>query len=246
MADAPEQIGRYRIVRPLGRGRLGDLYLAADPVFEREVALRVVPPLSQEQPGVLRTHSDRWRGWGICLSRPSWISGEHEGRSFFTRQYIPGEPLTGIITAKTRIPLARRLEWMVSVCEAFAQSHRLGLVGLAVEPSDLIIDEEGEAHIVDLGLGPLGGSAERDPSYQAPETIAGRVPDSSSDIFAAGVLLYELITGQRPFGHGPAAEIRKRSPTVRNGVVTTTSTPDSKRSSPEHFGQPRGALSGSQ
>jgi serine/threonine protein kinase len=193
MADAPGFVGRYRVVRPLGQGRLGNLLLAVDPALDREVALRVLPPLSQE-----RREQFRLTLVSIAqLEHPSLAPvgdlGEHQGRSFFTRQYIPGQPLSRMIAARTRTPRARRLEWLVSVCGALVYAHGRGLVGLVVEPSDLIIDKEGEAHIVDLGLGPLGGGAERDPSYQAPETIAGRAPDRSSDIFAAGVLLYELI-----------------------------------------------------
>jgi hypothetical protein len=210
MSSVPELVGRYRIVRPLGRGRLGDLYLAIDPALDLEVAVRVLPLLSQEEwQRLLQTMKSIARLQHPALA-PIFNVWEQEGRSFYARQYIPGHKPSYLTPAESPVPLRCRLEWVVTVCQALAYAHRQNVVGLVVEPSDLIIDEAGAAHIVDLGLGPLVAGAQRDPSYPAPETIAGQAPDRRSDIFAAGALLYELTTGEKPFGRGSTAEITER------------------------------------
>jgi serine/threonine protein kinase len=210
MANVPEFVGRYRIERTLGQGRLGVLFLATDPMLDREVAVRIVPSVPDPDSFEPRLRSiGRLRHRGLA---PIFDVGTHEGLHYIVREYVKGQALAEIISLKARIPLADRLAWMVTIGEVLAYAHRKGVAGLRLEPADVIVGRQGEAHIVDLGLRSLveSAGADTDPSYLSPETLAGGPVDPRSDIFAAGVLLYELVTYQRPFGRWPADDIRKR------------------------------------
>ena len=126
---------------------------------------------------------------------------------------MEGQPLSQTIAAKAPVARSHKLEWMVILCEALVHATKHGVTSLSIETADVIVGVDGRPHIVDLGLAPLVDAVgpSRDPSVNlAPETIAGGTPDVRSDIFGAGVLLYELITYQKPFGGGTADEIKKR------------------------------------
>ena len=208
----PTVVGRYQIVQPLGRGRLGDLFLATDPVMERDVALRLVPDLAD---GIRAAFTREARGRAAVQHQtiaPIYDFGEHEGHLYFTRPFIPGQTLEEIIAAKAPVPVARRVEWMAVLCSALAYAHRAGCSRLALEHADVVIRNDGTPTIVEFGLLQVieYAMASRSPAYLSPEELSGLPGDHRSDIFVAGAVCYELITYEKAFAYGSAEEIRQR------------------------------------
>ena len=146
MADAPEQIGRYQILRLLGRGRLGDLYLAMDPVLEREVALRVAPPLSPEQRELWTNTLESSAGLQHHALATIYDLGDHEG-GLYAREYVPGQALR-FTTAKTRVPLRRQSNgWWPSAKQSLRLTSGDCSDWCPSRPTSLI-SKAGEARIV--------------------------------------------------------------------------------------------------
>ena len=211
--DATRSVGRYRIVRHLDHGRLGDLFLAVDPNLDRQVALRLLPPLSEDTRA--RFEASLRATQRLVDPTLTWIFdfGLYDGRMFFIREYVEGRTLAQIIAEKASIPLARRLEWIADLCMALDRAHAKNVIGLSLAPSNVIITQNGQPRILDTVplLFDADAAALLDASsYLSPEAIAGRVTDRRSDIFAAGGLLYELITYEKPFGTGSPVEVRQR------------------------------------
>ena len=217
MADAPGTVGRYRIFQRLGRGRLGDLYLAHDPLLERSIAIRLLPPLAdhvrERVSGLLRSTA-RLSHVGIATV---YDLGEHEIQLYVASEYIDGQALSQTIAAKTPVPRMRRLEWMIELCEALVFAEKHGIANLSIEAADVIVDGDGRPKIVDLGLAPLLDAVWANDGRLNPnlETLVGDAPDRRRDFFAAGVLLYELFTYEKPFGERSVEKITAK---IANGA----------------------------
>lgn len=208
-ADPPSTVGRYRIVTPLGEGRLGRLYLAFDPRLDREVALRLVPPL----PDNVRGRLERALRTRVALRHARCAAlldfGDDEGHLYYVREFVPGQTILDAIKTDTSVPLFERVRWMEDVCEALDSLGRSGIMDL--DPGDVIV-AHGRIMLLDTGLHNAldWGTVSIDPSYSAPETLSDGERDQRSDIFVAGALLYELVTNEKAFGAGTAAEIAQR------------------------------------
>jgi len=209
VATQPTTIGRYRVVRRLGAGGMGAVYLARDPELDRELAIKLVKDDLRDDPE-LRERFTREARSAARLRHHNIITvfdiGEFEGRPFIAMEFIPGESLADIIKRGAAVPLACALGWMESLCAGLAHAHKSGIVHRDIKPANLMVDPEGALKIVDFGIARLGesqltreGMLVGTANYISPEQLLGSGADFRSDIFAVGAVCYELLTLRRAF-----------------------------------------------
>jgi eukaryotic-like serine/threonine-protein kinase len=221
------QLGHYRIAERLGAGGMGDVYRAHDTRLGRDVALKVLRP-DVAADGERRERFLREARLLAALDHPGIVTvhsvEEVDGVHFLTMQLVDGETLDELIPA-TGLPFERCFELAVPLSEAVAAAHARGIVHRDLKPSNVMRARDGRIKILDFGLAklceaPLTSADAQAPTdlhtregvmlgtlpYMAPEQIEGREADARSDVFALGVLFYEMVTGRRPFtGRTPAA-----------------------------------------
>ena len=216
-------VSHYRIVKPLGAGGMGEVYLAEDTRLGRQVALKFLPASYQYDPDRRARFLKEARA-ASALRSPNIAAiydiGVHEGSSFIAMEYVEGETITrrlerGPIAIKDVIEIARQ------VADALEEAHELGIVHRDIKSSNLMVTERGLVKVLDFGLAkmiePQGdGSDESQPTvmlgqqtslgvvvgtvwYMSPEQALGKDVDSRSDIFSLGVVIYEMLTGRLPF-----------------------------------------------
>jgi serine/threonine protein kinase/tetratricopeptide (TPR) repeat protein len=202
--------GRYEIIEELGAGGMGRVYRAYDKKIEEEVALKLIrPEIAADKKTVERFRNEIKTARKI---RHTHVCGMHdlheEGKTLFiTMEYVRGEDLKSVIrrmrvlAAGTAVSIARQ------VAEGLGEAHRLGVVHRDLKPSNVMIDKDGNAKIMDFGiarsLAREGTTAEGavigTPEYMSPEQVDGKPADVRADIYALGVILFEMITGRPPF-----------------------------------------------
>lgn len=212
--------GKFEIVGEVARGAMGIVFKARQPGLERLIAVKVMregEEATQEQ--VVRFHQEA--EVASKLRHPNIVPihdvGISEGKHYFTMDFIEGETLEARLK-RGRIPVDQAVELLEKVARAIHFAHTKGVVHRDLKPSNLLLDERGEPQITDFGLArrmdvksglTRTGTALGTPFYMAPEQICGdndRI-DARTDVFALGVLLYEMLTGRRPFGGNSAVEI---------------------------------------
>jgi hypothetical protein len=206
--------GRFRIVAPLGRGGMGEVYRAEDLKLDQTVALKFLPDQLMHDPArlaqfhnevrVARTISHR----NVCRT---YDIGEADGRSFLTMEYVDGEDLSSLLRRIGRFPQEKAIEVARQICAGVAAAHERGVLHRDLKPANVMIDGEGHVRLTDFGLAAVAGSIHNiragTPAYMAPEQLAGREVTARSDIYALGLLLYELFTGTRLFQAGTLDEL---------------------------------------
>ena len=214
--------GRYLIIEELGRGGMGRVYRAIDKLIDDEIALKLISP---EIAADRRTLEQFGRELKIArrivhknVVRMHDLS-EDRGIHFITMEYVPGQDLKGLMRQAGRLTVAKAIVLAGQVCRGLAEAHRLGIVHRDLKPGNIMIDREGNARIMDFGLalsfagdqsGEVGLAGT--PAYMSPEQLDGREVDPRADIYAVGVILYEMLTGRRPFmGETPADIIAKHN-----------------------------------
>ena len=210
-------IGRYEIQRKLGRGGMGSVYVAHDPVLGRMVAIKMFSA-DVEVPDA----SDRfWREArsAALLSHPNIVTiydfGEVDGQPYIVMEYVPGEPLMQIIRRKAAVSLTDKLRWMTELCAGAGYAHRMSIVHRDIKPANLIIDKAGRLKILDFGIARMLGTASNTgtigtPGYMAPEQIRGETVDHRADLFSIGVVFYELMAFTEAFrGESPATVMHR-------------------------------------
>jgi transcriptional regulator with GAF, ATPase, and Fis domain/predicted Ser/Thr protein kinase len=203
---------RYELVRLLGRGAAGDVHLARDRLLGgRELALKRI---NQRVDDTLRRAFEREFSTMASLSVPGvapvYDFGVLEGdRTFYTRAYIEGRPLD---QAAASVEVKERVRLLCEVARVIAPLHRVGVVHGDIKPGNAIIDAHGAAHVIDFGLSRVMGRDARVHAaggtlpFMAPELLRGDAPSVQSDVFALGATLWQLVTGDYPFGRGGFVE----------------------------------------
>src|SRR5471030_2103093 len=198
--------GRFRIVAPLGRGGMGEVYRADDLKLGQTVALKFLPDELMHDPArlaqfhnevrVARTISHR----NVCRT---YDIGDADGRPFLTMEYVDGEDLASLLRRIGRFPQEKAIEVARQICAGVAAAHERGVLHRDLKPANVMIDGEGHVRITDFGLAAMAGSVDNirsgTPAYMAPEQLAGREVTPRSDIYALGLVLFELFTGKRVF-----------------------------------------------
>jgi len=201
-------ISRYRIVEKLGEGGMGEVYLAVDTELERKVALKFLPQQVAYDPEALARFKREARA-AAALNHPNIITvyevGRHEDQSFIAMAYVDGEPLSDEL--KRGITVERALRIGIQACDGLEKAHQAGIVHRDIKPDNMLIDSDGRIKILDFGLatfGESGGVGSKESTagtahYMSPEQARGEEVDARSDVFSLGAVLYEILTGKRPF-----------------------------------------------
>jgi serine/threonine-protein kinase len=204
--------GRYRIVALLGKGGMGEVYRAEDLTLGQPVALKFLPGEVANDPDRLARFRQEVR-LARQVSHPNvcrvYDIAEANGQPFLSMEYVNGEDLASLLRRIGRLPSAKATELARQVCAGLAAAHDRGVLHRDLKPANVMIDERGRARIADFGLAGLADvEADRDrgvgiimgtPGYMAPEQYAGADVDWRADVFSAGVVFYQLLTGVKPF-----------------------------------------------
>jgi eukaryotic-like serine/threonine-protein kinase len=211
MSAAPQQFGRYRVVGPLGQGAMGIVYRALDPELGRTVAVKTIALSGDEQEQDV--HQARFRQEARAaggVSHPSIVTIYDVGRegdlAFIAMEYIEGRELRQLIREGTIAP-ARALEIAALVADGLAYAHERGVIHRDVKPGNIMVLPDGRVKIMDFGIARLQESEVKtqsgvllgSPQYMSPEQVAGHALDGRADVFSLGVVLYEMLTGAKPF-----------------------------------------------
>ncbi len=206
---------RYRIVALLGRGGMGEVFRADDLKLGQPVALKFLPSRVAHDSSRLELLLEEVRV-ARRVSHPNvcrvYDVGEADGRHFISMEYMDGEDLATLLRRIGRLPRDKAAQIARQICAGLAAAHEQDVVHRDLKPANVMIDGRGRARITDFGLAReaeaiSGGDArEGTPAYMAPEQLAGREVSARSDIYALGLVLYELFTGHQPFEARSRAE----------------------------------------
>src|SRR6516165_8658254 len=206
--------GRYEILGELGRGAMGVVYRATDPVIGRSVAVKTIR-LSEEGTGLSREEllarfQTEARAAGL-LTHPNIVvvydAGEENGLFFITMELIEGKSLQALLDAGHSFPVPRVLRIMEQTCSALQFAHERSIVHRDIKPANLMLTADDTVKVTDFGTAKIlqFGTVQQTqhvmgtPSYMSPEQVKGKPVDGRSDIFSLGVMFYELVTGEKPF-----------------------------------------------
>ncbi len=218
-AFAPGQLlaGRYRIVALLGRGGMGEVYRADDLKLGQPVALKFLPVRFGDDPARLeRFHAEVRHARQVSHPHVCRVHdiGDLDGQPFLSMEYVDGEDLATLLRRIGRLPPAKGIEIARQLCAGLAAAHDRGVLHRDLKPANVMIDGHGRARITDFGLAVREDEAEDGasagtPAYMAPERIEGKPATVQSDLYALGLVLYEIFTGQRAFGTKTLADLRR-------------------------------------
>jgi serine/threonine-protein kinase len=205
---------RYRIIDLAGRGGMGEVYRTDDLRLGQPVALKFLPESVCKDPTRLAQFHNEVRTARQIAHRNVcrvYDIGEAEDRIFLTMEYVDGEDLATLLRRVGRFPSDRAVEIARQICAGLAAAHELNVVHRDLKPANVMLDADGRVRITDFGLAGLAGHI-RDiragtPAYMAPEQLAGREVSIRSDIYALGLVLYEIFTGKRAFDAKNVAEL---------------------------------------
>jgi predicted Ser/Thr protein kinase len=223
--------GRYRIIALLGKGGMGEVYRADDLTLGQTVAMKFLPDEATSNEGLLERFRNEVR-IARRVSHPNvcrvYDVGEVDGQTFFTMEYVDGEDLSSLLRRIGRLPQDKAVEIARQLCAGLAAAHAKGVLHRDLKPANIMLDGRGQGVIMDFGLAGVAddirGPEVRSgtPAYMAPEQIAGTEVTMRSDIYALGLVLYEVFTGKRAFSEKPAGVLHghgDRTPSRPSSVV---------------------------
>ncbi len=209
-----EKIGKYKISGILGKGAMGIVYKALDPDIDREVAIKtvrfdLVSDDEAENEEIMERFMREAQSAGK-LTHPNIITifdvGREKSLTYIVMQYIQGQSLQRLIASGDKLPTTEVVQLYDQICSALDYAHGFGIVHRDVKPGNILLDKGGKPFIVDFGVARVdtstltqSGTAVGTPSYMSPEQVMGKKVDNRSDIFSLGCILFELLTGRRPF-----------------------------------------------
>jgi serine/threonine-protein kinase len=224
--------GRYRVSARLGSGGMADVYLAHDTLLGRQVALKLLHHhFAEDQEFVERFRREASSAAG--LSHPNVVAvfdrGEWDGTYYIAMEYLPGRSLKAVVREHGPLSPGDAIDIVVQILLAARFAHRRGIIHRDIKPHNVILDEEGRAKVTDFGIARAGasdmtltGSIMGTAQYLSPEQAQGHAVSESSDLYAVGVVLYELLTGSVPFEGESAVTIALKQ-------VSVEPTPPSQR-----------------
>ena len=205
-------IGKYEVRQQIGRGAMGIVFEAFDPAIERRVAIKALrlEIFEQSQLADVRARFKREAQSAGRMSHPHIVTvydyGEHEGTPYIVMEHMVGSELSKILERGTRLPLPEVVRLMTQLLGALAYAHERKVVHRDVKPGNIFVLDDGSLKVVDFGIARVEASNLTDtgallgtPAYMSPEQFLALAIDERSDIFSAGVILYELLTGDKPF-----------------------------------------------
>ncbi|MBK7140958.1 MAG: protein kinase [bacterium] len=202
-------VNHYRIERLLGAGGMGEVYLADDTKLGRKVALKLLP-LAFSTQADLKARLLREAQAAAMLNHPNIMTvyevGESDGRLFIALEHVDGSPLSELLRS-TQFSTEEAGQILLQICEGIAEAHDKGVIHRDIKPSNILLSKQGRVKLVDFGLASIAssdrltvdGARVGTIGYMSPEQIEGATADVRSDIFALGVVAYELLAGKNPF-----------------------------------------------
>jgi hypothetical protein len=221
-ADVPEQVGGYRIVRPLGCGGMGKVYEAEEVASGRHVALKLIAPdFAGSAPTVERFRREGRLASAIVHPRCVFVlaADEDAGRPYIVMEMMPGDTLETLVKEKRPLPVGQAVAKILDVIDGLREAHRQGVIHRDIKPSNCFLEADGRVKVGDFGLakslvsqtnltrtGQFLGTL----LYSAPEQVRGDPADPQTDLYAVAATLYFLLTGRAPFQTGDAASTLAR------------------------------------
>lgn len=217
----PQKIGKYTIIERIGRGGMGYVYRAHDPILKRDVAIKTMVKDVAEDPE-LRSRFTREAQSAGGLRHPNIVTiydlGEDEtGCPYIAMEFLTGTDIEHIIRNKKELSLLKKIDIIIQTCAGLGYAHANGIVHRDIKAPNIRVLDNGEAKIMDFGIAKMTashftrtGMVMGTPHYMAPEQIRGEKVDGRADIFSVGVVLYELLTYRKPFpGDNPTTVLFK-------------------------------------
>jgi len=245
--DINPVFGRYEILRELGRGSMGTVYLGRDPKINRKVAIKTLK-YAEVGPGNLdqvKTRFFREAEAAGKLSHPDIVSiydvGEEHDMAYIAMELLIGGNLTRFCRPGHLLPINQALSIIADVADALDYAHNQGVIHRDIKPANIMLLEDGRIKVTDFGIalvvdasGTRTGVVLGTPNYLSPEQAAGQTPDGRSDLFSLGIVLYELLTGVKPFigdtisaiihaithtAHPPFSELKQDIPSCCQAII---------------------------
>ena len=223
--------GRYRIIALLGKGGMGEVYRADDLTLGQAVAMKFLPEEATSHEGMLERFKNEVR-IARRVSHPNvcrvYDVGDVDGATFFTMEYVDGEDLASLLRRIGHLPQDKAVEIARQICAGLGAAHTKGVLHRDLKPANIMLDGRGQVVITDFGLAGVAddirGPEVRSgtPAYMAPEQIEGREVTMLSDIYALGLVLYEIFTGKRAFAEKSLGVLQNhtdRTPSRPSSVV---------------------------
>jgi serine/threonine protein kinase len=230
---------RYDLIEELGTGGMGKVYKAFDKKIEEEIALKMLRSEITGDKKTLSRFSNELKIARKIVHKNvgrMYDLGEAEGVHFITMEYIPGEDLKSFIKRSGQLTVGKALSIAKQICEGLSDAYELGVVHRDLKPQNIMIDNDGNARIMDFGIArslkaegmTAEGTVIGTPEYMSPEQAEGEETDSRSDIYSLGVVLFEMLTGRIPFeGKTPLSiAMKHKSETPPNPKVINVQIPN--------------------
>src|SRR5580765_4538562 len=222
--------GRYRLVALLGRGGMGEVYRADDLTLDQPVALKFLPEgVGGDSDKLAQFHNELRTARQVSHKNVVRLYdlGEAGGRRFLTMEYVDGEDLASLLRRIGRIPQDKAIELARQLCAGVAAAHERGVLHRDLKPANVMIDGEGNVRITDFGIATseMAGTDTAagfvgTPQYMAPEQLAGQPASVRTDLYALGLVLFEIFTGRRAYDAKTLGDLKQLHDT---GGVTTPS-----------------------
>jgi len=216
--------GRYEVRDTIGRGAMGVVYLAEDPLIGRKVAIKVVEAhkgLDDEELDQLRARFEREFQSAGRLSHPNIVGvhdvGQEDGDSFIAMEYVAGESLHSILAEGRAFSFKEIADLTLQLCSGLDYAHEFGIVHRDIKPGNILITREGRPKITDFGVAKVAttnltrtGTVVGTPAFMSPEQVTGHPVTGAADQFSLAVMIYQMLTGERPFtGENPTTIMYK-------------------------------------
>ncbi len=209
---------RYRIISRLGKGGMGEVFRADDLILRQPVALKFLPESARNNVNLLTRFYDEVRiarqisHKNVCRV---YDIGEIDGQPYLSMEYIDGEDLSSLLRRIGRLPADKATEFARKLCAGVAAAHAQGVLHRDLKPANIMIDARGELRVTDFGLAGIAEQLKGDeirngtPAYMAPEQLTGTEVSAQSDLYAVGLIMYEMFTGKMPFEANSIAEMTR-------------------------------------
>src|SRR5471032_1472897 len=222
-----ESLGRYKLQRVLGKGAMGVVYEGLDPRLNRKVAIKTILVGNLDE-ATARDYSKRFAREAQAVARlnhPNIVQvydyGEEGEIAYIVMEYVRGKELKSSFDASERFEIATAVRLMSELLGAMDFAHNAGVIHRDIKPANVMVDGDGRAKLADFGVARISdpesqtgatqaGTMVGTPAYMSPEQIQGQKIDRRTDIFSAGVILYQFLTGQKPFKGGGAWTMAKK------------------------------------
>ncbi len=244
----PTALGRYQIVKELGRGAMGVVFLGKDPTIQRFVAIKTMRLDEIDGPEELKQFRDRFFREAEStgrLSHPNIVTvydaGEQDGLAYIAMEYLEGTTLANYCQKGALLPAKQVLQIVATVAEALDYAHSQDVVHRDIKPANIMILKNRLVKVMDFGIAKVASQSKTQtsmilgtPRYMSPEQAAGKNVDGRSDVFSLGIVLFELLTGEKPFDaenmpalvmkiskspHPPLMKYRRDLPTRVQSIV---------------------------